>query len=219
MCLKGHEEQGNRLAQAARKLIQALQEDAKPGFGVNEAAACRQLSEAMLFLLHDQLNRLGRAMPKVLDLIEEIFPDTGNELGCGRGGSGSYVRHKIGNSEIYLVSHRGDDRFLGLKYSASNPFLIESPEVFRRSATSSQNDGVDLGLGIQESDSCTDFLRGCSSLNRYRKDQDVESIIATLEYSQNVLHCCPGWGGDYSYSGGKKGKGFLVGYVEQTLLL
>ena len=72
-----------------------------------------------------------------------------SQLGPRGGGGRAQVRHEIRDSEVGLVSDRRDHGHRASGDGARDCLLVEGPQVFHRTAATSQNDHVDIGNPTQ----------------------------------------------------------------------
>src|SRR5262249_4612064 len=123
--------------------------------------------------------------------------DFGSSGRCGR----SQVRGKIGDREIRLMTDGRDHRNLGFADCARDHLFIESPEVFNRTATPSDNHDVytrvdaalayrPLMMFVQKSNCADDFMRSNVTLHASCCEQNVDSPGSPRNYVQDVSQRC-----------------------------
>lgn len=104
-----------------------------------QSVRLHQLTHLFFLVSHPVLNSGMQACGKVIGKHAH-FIDVGGCQNSGLGGRGSAgVGHKIGNTEIYLVSHGADGRYGAAVQRPSHGFFVKGPEVFQRAASAPHN--------------------------------------------------------------------------------
>ena len=76
------------------------------------------------------------------DSLLDLVVSLGKELGGRRGRGGPEVRDEIGNGEVGLVPHRGDNGQLRRGNRPGQQLAVKRMEIFKRAASACDHDHV-----------------------------------------------------------------------------
>ena len=150
----------------------------------------------MGFKVADAMAALRKQIAHLLDEMALVFGDVPLEFlaradhdfrGGGRRGRAN-VGDKIGDGEIGLVAHAGDNGNLRVGNRPRDDFFVEGPQIFERAAAARHDHHVGKFRAIEIAQRRGDFLRRAFALHFHGIELHVDIGEAALQHAQNVAN-------------------------------
>ena len=110
------------------------------------------------------------------------------ELGSARGRGCSNIGDEIGNGEIDLVAHAGDDGNAHGGHRPGDNLLVERPEILQRTATSGQDEQVAFAAPVSQFQRRGDFRGSARTLHRSGVYQHRNRGKTPRQHRDDIAH-------------------------------
>ncbi len=179
------------------------------------------LGEAQNFvpsLLEEIFQVMKHALFEALDALHKRLFLLDQNLRRNRGRRCPDIRHKVGDGEIDLVTHRRNDGNGAAKDRPGNFFFVEGPQILDRPASPADDENIETREASQMVDSLHDLLGCAFALNPDGVDEDMKPGKPSLQRPENIDDRGSPGRGDHPDFFRQKGELFLVGGVEKAFL-
>jgi hypothetical protein len=109
------------------------------------------------------------------------------QLGRGRRRRRPKIRHVVDECPIGFVPNAGNDRDAARENGANDAFVVETPEVVRRTPAAGEDDHLGAAVALECPERGDDARRCCFALNRAGRQQELDQWIASAEDVLDVV--------------------------------
>ena len=120
--------------------------------------------------------------------FEQALPAPDHQFRGGRRRRSAQIRHEIGNRKIRLMPDCGDHRYRAGRNRARDRFLVESPQVFERSASARNNHHFRPSRPAEICEARHHLLRRAVSLHLRRVNTHVAPREPAFQNLENVAN-------------------------------
>ena len=207
------ETQSCGVLQAEQEFIQSHGRLVNPR-GRRTQSRCGEL-ESTLGVLHAACEASVQVKTVAVEALDHVREERDRHLRCRCGRGSPLICDEIREEKVHFVADGGDDRRVRSMYGPHELLVVESPEIFERTASSAEQNHVDVLDGVEPFDRAHELRRGVRTLNGGRMDQDRD-WEAVMQDSQHVADSGARRGGDDPDPSREPGEWFPMGGVEEA---